>query len=565
MAQRRFVQWHAHSRGENERNDGVNFTRKRYAFIALAVIAAFMVVFVTTSSANLAGSNFEGNDGNLVVNTAGDHDWVNAPNLSVGVDKPTGTTDNSFGQGTKEDNTNVTVVTGSIPNSKADLARFAIAGEQLGNGHQMLYLAWSRENQSGTVNFDFEINAKAQPDLTTAGPKVLNRTVGDLLINYAFQGGSNTPTLTKYHWGGSSWTNDGVISSTCSEGQTNAATVAENLGGNPSVNRPAQQFGEAAIDLACAGIVPANSCESFSSAYVKSRSSTSFTSEVKDFIAPVTTHFNNCGSITIIKHTAPRGLDQSFGYTTTGPAGSAMDGDSFSLNDNGNSSGDSAGNTKTYSGLHAGSYSVTEGADPSGFAFDNVSCTGGSTSTTGKEADITLAAGDNVTCTYVNDQQLGAIQVSKTSSKGTALAGAKFSITGPGNYSQSVTSGADGTVCVDGLVFGTYHITETAAPTGYAIDDSTTHDVTVNANTDCNSSPFAGTSFAATDTPLTDISASVASEAAGGTQSNIHCVDSSNADVGNSPQPASGNAESATVTANGLKPGTYTCTITIDP
>ena len=44
MAQRRFVQWHAHSRGENERNDGVNFTRKRYAFIALAVIAAFMVV-----------------------------------------------------------------------------------------------------------------------------------------------------------------------------------------------------------------------------------------------------------------------------------------------------------------------------------------------------------------------------------------------------------------------------------------------------------------------------------------------------------------------------------------
>jgi hypothetical protein len=114
-------------------------------------------------------------------------------------------------------------------------------------------------------------------------------------------------------------------------------------------------------------------------------------------------------------------------------------------------------------------------------------------------------------------------------------------------------------------VFGTYHITETAAPSGYAIDDSTTHDVTVNANTDCNSDPFAGTSFAATDTPLTDISASVASEAAGGTQSNIHCVDSSNADVGNSPQPASGNAESATVTANGLKPGTYTCTITIDP
>jgi hypothetical protein len=34
-------------------------------------LALFTVVFVGASSANLAGSTFEGNDGNLVVNTAG--------------------------------------------------------------------------------------------------------------------------------------------------------------------------------------------------------------------------------------------------------------------------------------------------------------------------------------------------------------------------------------------------------------------------------------------------------------------------------------------------------------
>ena len=548
----------------------MRISRKRITIAALVAVAAFTVIFVMSASAvPLPGSNFEGDDGNLIVNTAGDHDWVNAPNLSVGVDKPTGTTDNSFGQGAKEDNVATTVVSGSIPNSKADLARFAIAGEQLANGHQMLYLAWSRENQSGTVNFDFEINAAAQPDLTTPGPKLLNRTVGDLLINYAFLGGSNTPTLTRYHWNGSSWSNDGVISSACSEGQTNAATVAENLGGNPSVNRPAQQFGEAAIDMVCAGIVQQNACESFNSAYVKSRSSTSFTSEIKDFIAPVSLHFNNCGKLTIIKHTNPRGLDQAFGYHTTGPAGSSMDGKTFSLNDAGNSSGDSAANTQVYDNLHAGTYTVSEDADPTGFAFDSVSCTGtgaaADASTSGRVVTANINPGDDITCTYVNNQQLGAIKISKTSSKGTALAGAVFSITGPGGYSNSVTSGADGSVCVDGLVFGTYSIQETAAPTGYSIDDNTSHDVTVNANTDCNSDPFAGTSFSASDTPLTDISASVASEAPGGTQSNIHCVDGANAEVGNSPQPASGNAESATVTANGLKPGTYTCTITIDP
>jgi len=170
--------------------------KKRAAgvLVALAAIAAAVLVLTGGASA-LAGSDFEGADGNLIVNTPGNHDWVNAPNLSAGQDLPTGTGDNSFGQGTKEDLTNVTVVSGSIPNSKADLARFAVAGESVGTDN-FIYLAWSRENQSGTVNFDFEINRAAQPDLTTPGAKTLVRTQGDLLINYAFAGGSNTPTLT---------------------------------------------------------------------------------------------------------------------------------------------------------------------------------------------------------------------------------------------------------------------------------------------------------------------------------------------------------------------------------
>src|SRR5262245_33289043 len=76
------------------------------------VATAVAVVFVAASGANLAGSNFEGNDGNLVVNTAGNHDWDNAPNLSVGVDVTNKQTDNAFGNGTKEDDTSVSVVTG---------------------------------------------------------------------------------------------------------------------------------------------------------------------------------------------------------------------------------------------------------------------------------------------------------------------------------------------------------------------------------------------------------------------------------------------------------------------
>jgi len=515
-------------------------------------VFAGVALYVSSASANLAGSTFEGNDGNLVVNTAGNHDWVNAPNLSVGVDKPTGTQDNSFGQGTKENDNAVTVVSGSIPNSKADLARFAIAGEVIGTDTYM-YLAWSRENQSGTVNFDFELNKLAQPDLTTPGAKLLNRSVNDLLINYAFQGGSNTPTLTKYHWNGSSWTNDGVISSSCSEGQTNAAQVAENLGGNPSVNRPAQQFGEAAINMTCAGIVPPNACESFGSAYVKSRSSTSFTSEIKDFIAPVSLNFHNCGKLTIIKHTSPAGLDQSFSYGTTG----GLSPSSFSLNDAGT-------NTQVFDNLHTGTYTVTEGADPLGFAFDNVSCSGtgaaADASTSGRTVTANINPSDDITCTYINDQQLGSISVSKSSVKGQALAGAKFSVTGPGSFSTTLTTDANGKACVDGLLFGSYTVTETAAPAGYSIDDSSGHSVTVGTNDTC--ATHAGTDFAASDTPLTDLSIEAKSEASGGTKSQITCKDSTPANIGNSP---SGNVEDATVSATGLKPGTYTCVVVVDP
>src|SRR5262249_40024524 len=151
--------------------------------------------------------------------------------------------------------------------------------------------------------------------------------------------------------------------------------------------------------------------------------SASFTAEVKDFVAPVPVNISNCGSIKIIKHTDPRGQDQIFSYTSNLPAepagsvggvpqggvacqnhsaGVQADG-SFCLNDAGNSAGgDSTGNTVFNNTLQAGTYHVTEGDDPSGFTFESLTCTGGTTSTNGKVATINLVPGDAVVCTYVN-------------------------------------------------------------------------------------------------------------------------------------------------------------------
>src|ERR1041384_876119 len=105
-----------------------------YSGATLAIAAFFAVFFVVGASANITGSTFEGQDGNMVVNTSGNTDWANVGNVSTGIDKPAGSTDNAFGQGTKEDNSAVTVVTGSIPPNKNDLTRFYEASEQGTNG-----------------------------------------------------------------------------------------------------------------------------------------------------------------------------------------------------------------------------------------------------------------------------------------------------------------------------------------------------------------------------------------------------------------------------------------------
>src|SRR5437879_1564660 len=71
---------------------------------------------------SLPGSNFEiDTDANLKVDDPSPSiDWANVTE-SRRTDLPTGTSDDSFGQGTKEDAPIPTVIAGSIPNNKSDL------------------------------------------------------------------------------------------------------------------------------------------------------------------------------------------------------------------------------------------------------------------------------------------------------------------------------------------------------------------------------------------------------------------------------------------------------------
>jgi hypothetical protein len=291
---------------------------------------------------------------------------------------------------------------------------------------------------------------------------------------------------------------------------------------------------------------------------------------------------------------------------------------SFTLNDSGNAgktpgstdpAQNSPGNTQDCTNVIQGSYTVSEGAEPAAFSFESLTCSADSvsgssvsptSSTTTETATITLKPGGLVTCVFVNQLHQGAIMITKTGKyegcqgktagsqitvggsvvgvcTGTGstadLKGAAFTITDSlGNpvSGSPATTGDNGTVCVDGLSWagnGTnYLVSEQSPPTGYSEDPANTDPstVTVTQNAKCSDSNIAAEAATVSfnDLPLTNISASASAVLQGATSSTISCVNTTPADVGNSPQ---GPGSSVTVTANGLKPGTYTCTIIIDP
>jgi len=536
----------------------------------------------------LSGSTFAGGDGNLSASptTYGTTDWQNVAGLSSGFDLASGSGDNAFGQGSKEDDPNVSAVTGSIPPNKSDLSRFYEASQNIA-GQTFLYLAWERSNVLGNANMDFEIDQQATPTLTNAftGSVTLNRQPGDMLITYDFTNGGGTPVLGLNRWVVSAtspsvpgfstnvcfsansfpcWGDHKTLNGTSSQGAVNnLGVVTDPIAPNAPRSLPASTFGEAAINLTAAGVFGTNTCSTFATTFLKSRSSSSFTSEVKDFVAPVPTTISNCGEVKIVKHTDPAGIDQNFSYTSTlaGSQISCTSPSSFTLNDK-----SAATSTLDCKNVPIGNYTVTE-TQAAGYALKSLTCTAGGSQNATKplQADIAVSVNSVVTCTYVNQQQLGAIKITKTSVKasGTPLAGATFAVknaSGTAITGSPFTTAATGTFCIDHLPYGTYSVTETAAPTGYAIDDTSAQSVAVSQNSTCGDGKEATRTF--TDTPLTDVLASATSEASGGTQSTVTCVDAANKAIGNSPQ---GLAETAEVTANGLKPGTYTCTIFVDP
>ena len=132
-------------------------------------------------------------------------------------------------------------------------------------------------------------------------------------------------------------------------------------------------------------------------------------------------------------------------------------------------------------------------------------------------------------------------------------AGVDFTVNG-----VTKTTDANGKACFDGLLFTSYTVHETV-PAGYNGEGDKS--VTVDNKASCSDATYVGETVTFTNRPLTNLTVSVTSQITGGTNSKITCT-------GLTPDPADATPDAfddTSETVKDLVPGSYSCTIVIDP
>lgn len=344
---------------------------------------------------SLTGSNFEiDTDSNLKVDDdAPSIDWASVSETRKS-DKDSGPGDDSFGNGTKEDTEVPSVIDGSIPPNKSDLKHFGVRLEENANG-KFLHLFWHRvQEPSGTTNMDFEFNKSKVISDNQVTPV---RSEGDVLVQYDLSQGGTNPLLFVSRWATTGpksqceaanavpcWTKrENLTAAGDATGSINTSAIpageADGLGAISS-----RTFGEATLDFG--RLTSGTGCSPFGSAYLKSRSSDSFTAAAKDFIAPANLDLDICGSIQVVK--VSNGGSGTFAFTSdTIP--------DFSLSTTGSGVAGQA-LSAVYGQLQPGTYDVAE-TGQTGWALDTATCSDGS-----PPSAISLQAKEDVVCTFTN-------------------------------------------------------------------------------------------------------------------------------------------------------------------
>ena len=475
---------------------------RRRLMIAGAAVSAFVLGLLGPAGVAVAGpvgvaAGFEDDDANLAPQASINFDWNSfSPATWTGTvgtrtankvtsgwtftgleDRQATTSDSGFAGGTKQDDTCPTVGTAKASN-KDDLKRVYVASKTVGTS-VFLTLAWVRIPQNTTspsAHVAFEFN-KGTTSCGASG--LVQRTAGDMLIVYDFEGGG-TPVLKLSRWitsgscevGSNSppcWSVATTLSSGVAEAAVNTASTAQDTVAPATETLGLHEFGEAGINLTAAGVFAPGVCEGFGKAYAVSRSSgQSSTAQMKDLVGPGNVNIRNCGTAAVTKLGSDGGSQAGAVFTLyngTGTGGTVRG--TCTVQANGSC-------TPQFTDLPVGTYTLDETTIPAGYDKDPT-----------LPYTFTIAAGENKSLTFTDPANPATVNVAKTDDAGAAVPGAVFTL-----YNGTGTSGTVvGTCTTDAagvcqppfanLPAGTYTIDETTTPTGYAKDSDLPETFTV--------------------------------------------------------------------------------------
>src|SRR4051794_669614 len=452
------------------------------ALTVFALLAMLTVMWVPQAQAATAGG-FE-IDGDIVAST--DLDWSNVtgqPVWSDGVNNPDNTI---FFNGSKENDPAAWQVHGSgQPPDKDDIG-YAFGYAHRTGGHEWADLGFERVGANGTTLFTVELNQKTNK-ANTHGVSIPDRSEGDLRITIIQQGNetfSVAGTVDQFQSGHyvtlapPAGSVVGMSNSTAITPLNNSDPIRNNVG-----KIPAGHFAEVAFDLTAINNLGSQTCRAgaFHVANGRSQSSDAENPELKDYLSPINiTIPSDCATLHITK-SGPDGETAAPGATfTISPDPRTGSGEAVTVTD-----GESAGGSNDIAdpdGKADGvlditaepghDYTVTETSPPPGYFL-------------GATTEVTQSTSAGSTTNFAFSDPLGSVTFHKTDGE-SPLPGAKFHVvatSGPAKDTKvdfqvkdnqsGDTAAAAGTITVANMLKGSYSITESAAPTGYQLDDST--------------------------------------------------------------------------------------------
>ena len=275
-------------------------------FRSIAHLLAVLAILIVAAPAAAEVNGFDGDDGTQVCDPATDWACLPAAESVLPIVDATGGADNVFGSGSKEEQPGDWDLIAGTANDKTDIRTLWVSPQALADA-SFLRLAFWRSGGEGNAFFSFELN-QSGASWENGNDAVPCRTNGDLLLSYEIGNTGAAVQLKIYVWAGGggpagcpdgaagNWTNGTTVAAPDGEGAINNTGSLANTLPNADPTLDTSTFGEAAVDLGAlakqAGIT--RPCEFFRSLQAHSRSSESFTSDMKDFVAPTPINVAAC-------------------------------------------------------------------------------------------------------------------------------------------------------------------------------------------------------------------------------------------------------------------------------